>query len=76
MFLFVFWIINFAVPQIFHTIKSDFPDFKKVENPAALKWALRVQIILGKLRELFIILNSVKFQFFPRHLARENLQSV
>ena len=29
MFLFVFWIINFSVPQIFH---KAFPDFKKVKN--------------------------------------------
>ena len=31
MFLFVFWIINFGVPQIFHIIKS-VPDFKKIKK--------------------------------------------
>ena len=29
MFLFVFWIINFGVPQISHKV---FPDFKKVKT--------------------------------------------
>ena len=32
MFLFVFWIINFRVPQIFHIIKSVPCLFKKVKN--------------------------------------------
>ena len=32
MFLFVFWIVNFGVRQIFHIIKSVIPDFKKVKN--------------------------------------------
>ena len=44
MFLFAFWIINFAVPQIFQIIKSDFPDFKKIKNHLSI---VRIRSLRG-----------------------------
>ena len=55
MFLFVFWIINFGVPQIFH-IKV-FPDFKKIKNHwcrFTSRFCVSIQFLLIRLESSYI----------------------